>query len=503
MALAALAGCSQVSDGNPTNRTATMDGIHPSGGLAGSGVVVGQPTGLPNGGPTVSNPVTTGTAGAGSAPVTTANAPSQSTGQALPCNVANVVGANCQKCHGATPIGGAPMSLVTYDDFHKQAKSNPSLKVYELAKLRINDQAKPMPPGGDMAKDSFTVLDSWLGAGALAAAADASCATTKPPTTIDTPGDGTYGPITAVPGETCYELLTHQSTTSVDSTPYSVSTGEHYEQFYFNVPWKQGDQGTRYGTRFDNEKVLHHWLLFTTVKGNPEGFHETVIGTQIGDSAALLAGWAVGGTNLALQDDVAFELPPPGTMLNLQWHFYNSTGSEQQDASAVQVCTVPAGTRPNSATISWLGTEDLGGNKYTLGAGMPPHQMSSYGGTCDPLREGMNATEPIHILGFWPHMHKLGVRMNTMVNHQGGASEMIFDKAFDFQHQVHYLQKYDLMPGDTLTATCTYNNTTDSGAAFGESTDDEMCYQFTFSYPAHALENHVFSFIGASNTCWD
>src|SRR4029077_9338599 len=105
--------------------------------------------------------------------------------------------------------------------------------------------------------------------------------------------------------------------------------------------------------------------------------------------------------------------PAPGTMLNLQWHFFNSTGTMQMDRSAVQVCTVPAGTRPHTATVTWLGTEDLGGS---LIGGMPAHQMSDFSGTCDPLREGMNSTDPIHIVGFWPHMHQLGVRMQTFVN---------------------------------------------------------------------------------------
>ena len=111
--------------------------------------------------------------------------------------------------------------------------------------------------------------------------------------------------------------------------------------------------------------------------------------------------------------------------------------------------------RPHVASITYAGTEDLGGNKWTGGPGMPPHQMSSFEGTCNPLRTGMSPTEPIHILGFLPHMHKLGVQMDAIVNHQAGGSEMIFTKPFDFNHQIHYLQNYDLAPGDTLTAKCT------------------------------------------------
>jgi hypothetical protein len=155
--------------------------------------------------------------------------------------------------------------------------------------------------------------------------------------------------------------------------------------------------------------------------------------------------------------------------------------------------------RPHIATMTFLGTENLGGSLF---GGMPPRQMSDYSGTCNPLREGMNSTDPIHIIGFWPHMHQLGVRMQTSITRKGGTAEKVFDMPFDFNHQVHYLQNQDLAPGDTITATCTFNNTTNANVPFGPSTTQEMCYQFVYSWPAHALENHVFSLIGASNTCW-
>jgi hypothetical protein len=199
---------------------------------------------------------------------------------------------------------------------------------------------------------------------------------------------------------------------------------------------------------------------------------------------------------------VGQELPSKGTQLNIQWHFYNSTDEAQADKSIVMVCTVPASMRPHTASIAWIGTEDLNGNKQSGGAGMPPHQKSTFSGTCDPLREGMASNEPIHIVAFWPHMHELGTSMQAIVNHTDGTKQTLFDKPFEFNHQVHYMQKYDLAPGDTLTAVCNYNNTTNAGVAFGESSDAEMCYLFTFAWPAHALEDHATSLIGASNTCW-
>jgi cytochrome c553 len=467
--------------------------------LAGSASI---PTGT--GGSSSSAPVVTGTAGAAVAGTGGGGAPATgATTGTLPCAVQKALATNCLQCHGATPIGGAPMSLVTLADLQKPAATKPTLKVYELAKMRIHDTMKPMPPGGMISAADLATLDSYFGAGATAGTdADKSCTVTTP-----TPGggteDGTYGAVTAAPGETCYDMPTHNANTAGDTTPYVVTTGEHYEQFYFKAPWPKGSIATRYGTKLDNAKVIHHWLMFSTSETDAEGTHKTSpLPTLLGVNATLLAGWAVGGTNLSMPADVGFELPDTGTEINVQWHFYNSTGAETTDHSAMQVCVVAAGTRPHVATITWLGQENLGGNKWTGGAGMPPHQMSNFSGTCNPNRTGMNATDPIHIIFFWPHMHTLGINMKSVVNHKSGMAETIFDKPFDFNHQVHYPAPYELAAGDTITSTCTFNNTTDKGVPFGEDTGNEMCYQFTYAWPAHALENNAASLIGATNACW-
>ena len=58
------------------------------------------------------------------------------------------------------------------------------------------------------------------------------------------------------------------------------------------------------------------------------------------------------------------------------------------------------------------------------------------------------------------------------------------------------------MPGESITSTCRYQNGSVAASPFGPSSDQEMCYQFAFSYPAGALDNGVLSLVGATNTCW-
>jgi hypothetical protein len=159
--------------------------------------------------------------------------------------------------------------------------------------------------------------------------------------------------------------------------------------------------------------------------------------------------------------------------------------------------------RAHVANSTWLGTEDLGGNKWFGGAGMPPHQESTFKTTCAPARAGMGANDSIHIIGFEPHMHKIGKNMKTDVLHTNGMLETIFDKPFSFGNETHYLQNYELKPGEKLVTSCTFNNTSDVGVPFGESSDTEMCYQFTYAWPAHALSNRASSLLGVTDTCWD
>jgi len=233
-------------------------------------------------------------------------------------------------------------------------------------------------------------------------------------------------------------------------------------------------------------------LFYSTNKTSGEGTHATTIGTVLGEGATLLAGWAVGGDNVIFPKDVGLELPASG-ILDAQWHYYNQ-GEAVDDASALQVCVTPASAKPNIAGITWLGTEDFNGI-----LGMPAHQSSSYAGTCVNDSSG-----PITIWGFTPHMHKLGRHMKSVVTRKGGMMETVFDRPFDFNAQITYALSpmIVLQPGDSITSTCTFDNMTDSAVPYGPSSDQEMCYNFTVSYPLGALNNGVTGLNGALNNCW-
>jgi hypothetical protein len=457
-------------------------------------------------------------------------------GTAMPCEVETVVQQKCQTCHGATPAFGAPMALTTVADFQRDYTAitttqlaGQTFKMYDLARIRLNREmgTSPMPQGPPLAIDTMNTLNTWLTSGAPGGTACAplggaggagGVGGTMPPAgaggiggaggvggaggaggTGDRPAiedqctqPGSFDPLTPKNAEElCFDFPTHGQFGESDTSKFTVIPGESYNQFYFSIPWPDGYVATRFGQKFDNKQVLHHWLMFAQQFGMTPGTVEpNVLGTTLFTDAELIAGWAVGGCTTTFPENVGVHLPSTGVIM-IQWHHYNNTGSPAQDGSAVQICAVPESSREHKAGLTFLGTENL-----RVGAGM----TGEAAGTCVNDSPG-----PITIVAFTPHMHEIGINMKSEVMRTGGSTmENVFDMPFVFDYQTNYMMNPPvvLMPGDSITSTCTWQNEGASQVGFGQSTKQEMCYQFALSYPYGALNNGVISLIGATNTCW-
>jgi hypothetical protein len=462
-------------------------------------------------------------------------------GHDMPCAVETVVETHCQNCHGAAKQFGAPMSLVTAADFQRDYPvltttqlAGQTLKMYDLARIRVMREmaTSPMPQGAPLAAADLTTLTQWLAQGAPAGtkcgtggtagdvaqggvggvvnpAAGAggvggagaggeggTGGTVEPggPNMIDdqckTPG--AFEPLTAkYPDEVCYDFLVHGNFGEDDTSKFTIPVSESYNQFYYSIPWPAGYVATRFGQRFDNTEVLHHWLMFSQqVSQTPGTVEPNVPGTTLFTDAELIAGWAVGGCTTTYPENVGVHLPSTGGIM-IQWHHYNNTGAPAQDGTAVQICAVPEANREHKAGLTFLGTETMS---------VPAGMQAKAGGTCIN-----DSGAPITILGFTPHMHEIGIHMQSEVTRvAGGPVENVFDLPFVFNYQTNYMMKPGvvLQPGDSITSTCTYENKGFSTVNFGQSTKAEMCYQFALSYPYGALNNGVLSLIGATNTCW-
>ena len=440
------------SSGKPNNgatggRPSMSTGGSASGGASGGAATGGRvaATGGSASGGTASP---TGGSGATGGSSTTAYAD-------IPCDVAKILKNSCGMCHGTTPSYGAPMPLVRAADFAKKALDG-SRTVGQAVIARINDDAHPMPqaPTPRLTSSENGTLTTWIQAGAKAA----TCA--------DTGSGGTNDPPEATdptdPDVTCYDIKARTSS----GDKFSVAnTPDLYHCFSYTPPWgKDKVHLVSWRPIIDNKQVIHHWLLYNESSPVTDKTDADCVGAH--PNAQLVAGWAPGGQGNTLPADVGQDVS--GSGFTLETHYNNTGTAPLPDGSGVHVC-VTKKLRKNEAGMHWLGTELI-----LLPAG------GQATGICAPT-----AKTPVTILSSTPHMHLQGRHLTTVINRANGTKEMLIDKAFDFQTQVGYQTPATIMPGDTLTTTCTYGGQ----AIYGEGTKQEMCYNFVLAYPNGGLSS--------------
>jgi mono/diheme cytochrome c family protein len=387
-----------------------------------------------------------------------ASAPAADKSIELPCDVKPLVSKYCGDCHGATPKFGAPMALVSASDFAKATPASVEQRVAET------DPRKAMPPASsDQPSDEEkATLLAWLDKGAPGSSE--KCSATPTPSR----DAGTATPDSATPPPVdeqleCYKFLAHSGN---GTGKFNVGAAR---DAYFNMTFKAQWKGTAYGIRIspiiDNDKVIHHWLLFQDdLPGTPNGIASSVGAHPAGQ---LLHGWAPGGDPLDLRNggvDVGLELPGDGQTYTMEYH-YNSSDIAAKDASGAEICVTKRKTA-NVAGVSWLGNDQL----------LIP--SAKWAGTCRP-----NSKDPIHILAVVPHMHKQGTHMKATITRKDGSKEVLHDEPFDFNYQRLYEKNVTLLAGESILTECSFAQP----MTFGTSTDAEMCYLFTVAYPKGAL----------------
>jgi hypothetical protein len=404
----------------------------------------------------------------------------QSVAGSPPCEVSAVTQQHCQLCHGSTPLYGAPMSLVTLEDFHRPAKSDQTRLVYQVMSQRIHSPTNVMPPPAQpqLIATEVATLDAWIAAGAPGGQ-QSSCA---PSPTSTSTGSGSAGSSATGPqanvtpgGAPAATTMTPATTSNTDlqcskftafgatkSTPYSVpTTPNYYNCFNFARPWQGDAQGVTFRSIIDNKQAIHHWIIYGTTANNGDGTSAACNGAH--PDGVFLAGWAPGTPDRIMPPDVGMLMPGQGLQLEIH---YNAPSDAMTDASGVEICV----TKTPRAHVA--GVHPLGQEGFATGG------PDGVVGNCTP-----NGPFPITILTSDPHMHKTGIRMTTIINRANGTQETLIDKPFDFNSQLLYDTPATINAGDTLTTTCYYN----APVTFGQGTMNEMCYNFVLAYPAGAL----------------
>jgi hypothetical protein len=287
----------------------------------------------------------------------------------------------------------------------------------------------------------------------------------------------------------CFEFHAHGMQAVGDTSPFQVPSGENYRCFYFASPWKQDAQGIRVDWSQNAVRVVHHSLLYSVTDPHTPGSIEDCDGIHL--DGTLMPAFGLD----KLPADVGFKIPSgSGQSFLLEIHYIN-TGDPVEDTTGLRLCAART-PRPNTATLTWLGTEDIGGLR-----GMPPGRRTTVTGSCDPGRKGLAAGDDIHLLMLAPHMHQLGISSQTILHRKGGTTELLLEAPYSYGSPESFRLDVSMHQGDTLETHCTYDNTTDAYVGFGPTISDEMCYILGLAYPAGALDNDNPTLVGATNTC--
>lgn len=261
-------------------------------------------------------------------------------------------------------------------------------------------------------------------------------------------------------GCSVYEFRAHGEAVVGDESPYPVGVAkDSYMNFTFNAPWDKTVYAKSLRPLIDNDEVLHHYLVYKNPAMEPTAVSISP-SSAVHSGSETLAGWLPGTGDFVMPEGVAMALPV--TSFTLEVH-YNSTDPGAMDRSGVAIC-VTEDPPVNLAEMSWLGTNQIFGTTAT--------------GTCKPP-----TNEPVHILSIIPHMHLKGSHFKAVINRLDGQQEILHDAPFDFYSQLNYDKDVVVMPGESITTTCTYSEF----ASFGTGTEEEMCYLFTVAYPTGAL----------------
>lgn len=284
-----------------------------------------------------------------------------------------------------------------------------------------------------------------------------------------TGGESGYSdvPVAPSPGE-CEQTLALHARADATNAPFSVATGETVQCFGFQVPFSGAVQGLQFKPSVDNTSVIHDMRLYATTVTQTDGANSACLGL-LPDGVVPLALWAPGAGEVNLPAHVGLDLGP-GTFV-LQVHYVNFGGAVL-DSSGFDVCATST-LRPETATVSWLGTELIS---------IPPQSVAQVTGTCAPT-----SAAPIHVLSSTPFMNRYGTHLSSTVHHADGSQAPVLDVVFD----ANYLWSYDtpliLQPGESITTMCEYTNSTSNFIGFGTGSSSELCYDFVVAYPAAAL----------------
>jgi dopamine beta-monooxygenase len=234
------------------------------------------------------------------------------------------------------------------------------------------------------------------------------------------------------------------------------------------------------------EHHVHHMLLLGCPAGGPrEGFTNEPFpcnnSTEVMKNCHVFEfGWAPGRGKVSFPQETGIVWGTGETKVALlQIHYHNPTlQSGHTDSSNITVSFTPKLRQYDTGMMV------LGRGIYSIEIppgepNYPVHAMC--GSNCTSKMDGN-----ITVYGFIPHGHMTSRNIGSdFMDRTGNNLTSLRDANFSFVRQVlNFVKPFTLEPGFSANTTCVYDTSQNTTAVHGgESSHDEMCFNFILYYP--------------------
>ena len=227
----------------------------------------------------------------------------------------------------------------------------------------------------------------------------------------------------------------------------------------------------------DQRAILHHVVVGAIDRHQVPADFDYVEGADcinddMGAIQGMIAAWAPGTQPVELDGGIRVGADQ---VLLVQLHYFQSGPDAVglMDESGYAFRTAPAVERE-------LEVMELGSFTFRIPAGDPAYSFT----------ETYRPPAGLRIHGVFPHMHVLGSAYRMWVG-EGRDEDCVVDAdRYDFDNQLFYMfdEPVEVEPGEDVSWTCTWNNSTTNPdrihdepreTLFGEGTDEEMCFFFS------------------------
>lgn len=234
----------------------------------------------------------------------------------------------------------------------------------------------------------------------------------------------------------------------------------------------------------DAQEIAHH-IVVSRISADDEDIpaHDAQEGFECADFNildGLLGAWAPGMLPIEMPEGYGMRVSPNQNII-MQMHYFDSDpGTDYPDRSGYAFRTAPQVDQ--EMLMIPIGSFD-----WMIPAGddnFSHHESYSPAGLGIPL--------DVDIFGVFPHMHVLGKAWDYWVEDDAGNETCLSrSDVYDFDNQMTYMwtDKVRVAANDRLHFECTWNNSDSNDArvvdppqntSWGEGTDAEMCFFFTY-----------------------